>query len=110
MAAGSTCILASVTSRCFSRMSNPIRKLPLAATIYVTGDVLIKAASFFLLPVMTRFLSPEDYGILASVTAFVAVLSLLLQLNVNGALMRFYPEMADEHARQELVGTLVLFS
>jgi O-antigen/teichoic acid export membrane protein len=91
-------------------MTNPILKLPLAATIYVTGDVLIKAASFFLLPVMTRFLSPEDYGILASVTAFAAVMSLFLQLNLNGALMRFYPDASDEKARQDLVGTLVLFS
>src|SRR5262245_41071854 len=91
-------------------MTNSIRKLPLAAAIYVTGDVLIKAAGFFLLPVMTRFLAPEDYGILASVTAFAAVLSLFLQLNVNGALMRFYPDAADEKARQELAGTLVLFS
>lgn len=91
-------------------MANPLRKMPLAAAIYVTGDVLIKTAGFFLLPVMTRFLSPEDYGILASVTAFVAVLSLLLQLNMNGALMRFYPEASDESTRQELLGTLILFS
>src|SRR5438132_919407 len=91
-------------------MTNPIRKLPLAATIYVTGDVLIKATSFFLLPVMTRFLTPEDYGILASVTAFAAVLSLFLQLNMNGALMRFYPEATDDRERRELVGTLVLFT
>lgn len=91
-------------------MTNPLRKLPLTAAIYVTGDVLIKATSFFLLPVMTRFLSPEDYGILASVTAFVAVLSLILQMNVNGALMRFYPDATNDEERKELVGTLVLFS
>jgi O-antigen/teichoic acid export membrane protein len=91
-------------------MSNPLRKLPVAAAIYVTGDVLIKAAGFFLLPLMTRYLSPEDYGVLASVTAFVAVLSLVLQMNVNGALMRFYPDASDDDARNELVGTLVLFS
>ena len=91
-------------------MANPFRKLPMAAAIYVTGDVLVKTANFFLLPVMTRFLTPKDYGILASVTAFVAVLSLLLQPNVNGALMRFYPEASDDKSRQELMGTLVLFS
>src|SRR5947207_10742097 len=94
----------------FGRMTNPIRKLPRAAAIYVTGDVLIKAAGFFLLPVLTRFLTPQDYGIMASVTAFAAVLSLVLQLNVNGALMRFYPDASTEEARKDLVSTLALFS
>src|SRR5438132_942451 len=39
-----------------------------------------------------------------------AVLSLFLQLNMNGALMRFYPEATDDRERRELVGTLVLFT
>jgi O-antigen/teichoic acid export membrane protein len=91
-------------------MANPIRKMPLAAAIYVTGDVLVKAAGFFLLPVMTRFLTPQDYGIMAGVTAFAAVLSLFLQLNLNGALMRFYPDAPDDESRKDIVGTLVLFS
>ena len=45
-----------------------------------------------------------------AVTAFAAVLSLVLQLNVNGALIRFYPDASTEEARKELVSTLALFS
>jgi len=87
---------------------NPMRKLPWAAMIYVTGDVLIKATNLLLLPVLTRFLTPADFGVLASVTAFSTVLSLLLQLGLGNSLMRFYPDAESDDVRRRLVGTIVL--
>ena len=89
---------------------NPMRKLPMAAMIYATGDVLIKATNLLLLPILTRFLTPEDFGILASVTAFSAVLSLCLQLGLTNSLMRFYPDSTDDNERKQLVSTVVLFT
>jgi O-antigen/teichoic acid export membrane protein len=89
---------------------NPMRKLPMAAMIYATGDILIKATNLLLLPILTRFLTPEDFGILASVTAFSTVLSLCLQLSLANSLMRFYPDAMDETERKNVVGTVALFT
>jgi len=91
-------------------MSNPIRKLPMAAAIYATGDILVKATSFLLLPLLTRYLSPRDYGIVGSVTAFAIVLGLILQLNLHGAVMRFYGEQNSDEDRRRFTGTLMAFS
>jgi len=91
-------------------MSNPIRRLPMAAAIYASGDFLLKGASFLLLPLLTRYLAPRDYGIVGSVTAFSLLLGLVLQLNFNSAVMRFYGDFEDESERQEFTGSLIVFS
>ena len=89
---------------------NPIRRFPLAAAVYASGDFLIKASGFFLLPILTRYLSPADYGILAGVNAVALVLGVLFSLNLNSALMRLYGDCTDESERRNLVGSLILFS
>src|SRR5258708_3937578 len=86
---------------------NPFRKLPLAAVIYGLGDILASSAGFLLLPVLTRYLSPVDYGILASVSAFSLFLTFVLQLNLGNSILRFFPDYgADE--RRRLVGTTLI--
>lgn len=89
-------------------MQNPFRRLPTAALIYGMGDALTKAANFFLLPVITRFLTPKEYGILGAVMAFSIVLNLFLQLNLGGSVMRFYSFCPDDKSRRKLIGTLML--
>ncbi len=91
-------------------MTSPIRKLPKAAAIYATGDILIRAANFFLLPLLTHYMSPREYGILGSVTPFTLFLGLILQLNLNVAMMRFYGDFDDENKRRQFTGTLMLFT
>ncbi len=91
-------------------MTSPIRKLPKAAAIYATGDFLIRAANFFILPLLTHYLSRREYGILGGVTPFTIFLGLALQLNLNVALMRFYSEFDDEQKRRQFTGTLMLFT
>lgn len=89
--------------------ASPIRKLPRAALIYGVGDVLPKAAAVLVLPLLTRVLSPREYGILSGVTVFSVVLTLILQLSLSGAFVRFYQDSPDEAARRRLFGTLATF-
>ena len=39
--------------------------------VYGSGDVLLRAAAIFTIPIYTRVFSPEDYGIWAFVTTAV---------------------------------------
>lgn len=79
------------------------------ALIYGVGDFLPKAASLLLLPLLTVYLMPSELGILAAVATYGQLLSFVLQLNLSGALLRFYTESSDVDRRQ-LAGTIVAAS
>lgn len=55
------------------------------AAIYTGADVLNKAIPFVLLPVMTRYLTPADYGVVATFMAFVNILAVFVGLGAHGA-------------------------
>jgi O-antigen/teichoic acid export membrane protein len=53
--------------------------------IYTLAQILNSAVPFFLLPVMTRYLSPSDYGIVSTFAAFVGMLNVFVGLSLHGA-------------------------
>ena len=86
-----------------------LRRLPRAALIYGLGDLAPKALYFVLLPWYLKYLPPGEFGIIALASTFSTLLGLLLQLNLNGSVFRYYLDQSGEDARQQLVGTLILF-
>jgi O-antigen/teichoic acid export membrane protein len=57
---------------------------------YLLSSITTKSISFFLLPIYTRYLSPEDYGILANIESFGRLLPVFLSLYLDSAFGRFY--------------------
>jgi len=53
--------------------------------VYVIADVINKGIPFLLLPVLTHYLTPKDYGVLATFNALVAVLAIFIGLSIQGA-------------------------
>lgn len=78
------------------------------STIYTIITVLQKGISFFLLPIYTTFLSPDDYGIIGVVTSVSSFLSVLLTLGISGAMSRFYYKNQDSTYRRSLYGTIAI--
>lgn len=62
--------------------------------------MLQKAVSFVLLPVWTIYLTPKDYGIMGTLTAYSGVLTMLLLFGVNDAVMRHYFDFKHDHETQ----------
>ena len=58
--------------------------------IYGGFSALNKAVPFLLLPVFTRLLSPEDFGLLSLFTVLVNILTPFIGLNTHGAVSRAY--------------------
>ena len=54
--------------------------------IYIFAEVFNKGIPFLLLPLLTRYLTPYDYGIIASFSAFVGFVSIFAGMSVNGAI------------------------
>jgi O-antigen/teichoic acid export membrane protein len=78
--------------------------------IYIIVSVLQKAILFFLLPLYTAFLTPEDFGVLNVVLSISAFLSVLFLLSLNGAATRFHYNHPDDELKiSNLWGTLTTF-
>lgn len=54
--------------------------------IYTVADAINKAMPFLILPFLTYYLTPADYGIVSNYTIFISVLVVFVGLNLNGAL------------------------
>ena len=65
-------------------------KFFLNSIIYITASFLSRGIGFLLLPILTRYLSPEEYGLVAMFTLWVAILQPLLHINTTSAIVRFY--------------------
>lgn len=53
--------------------------------IYTLSDCINKVIPFLILPILTRFMTPEDYGIVANFTVFLGILSIFIGLSTYGA-------------------------
>lgn len=63
-----------------------------ASIIYTIANFIQAAIPFFVLPIMTRFLTPEDYGIISMFSVLVSIISSFVGLNVHGAIARQFYE------------------
>jgi len=54
--------------------------------IYMLAEIINKGVPFLLLPVLTKYLTPYDYGIIASFSSFIGFISIFIGLSVHGAI------------------------
>lgn len=66
------------------------------ASIYLLTSALSAAIPFLLLPVLTRVLSPADYGIVAMFGLMLAVFGAFTGINVHGAISVRYFQLGRE--------------
>lgn len=77
-------------------------------TIYSIGIIIPKAASFLLLPIYTRYLSPGDYGIVESMHVLSVILTVLSTLAIDRSIYRLYFEHKTEDAKKKYLGTITI--
>jgi len=76
--------------------------------IYAGSNVINKAIVFFLLPVMTRYLSPTDYGIVATFSVLLAVVVVFIGLSMNGAINVNYFKLKKEELREYIGNVFII--
>src|SRR5205814_7527980 len=82
----------SVPSPRAQRRSERMRAVLSAAGAYFTSNLLLLVAGLVSMPIMTRLLSKEDYGLLSLIFATVAVLAVVGGLGFGEAAVRLYAE------------------
>lgn len=90
-------------------MSDGTRGIARHTIIYGLGTVLQKAVSFLMLPVYTRILTLEDYGVIALIDMTLDVISIGAGAQLAYAIYRFYHK-ADTEAERRTVVSTVFFS
>lgn len=78
--------------------------------LYTISAILVKAIGFLLLPVYTRFLTPEDYGITNLVNGFNQVATFIVSFSLYSAVVRFYVDYKDDREKlKRFYGTVIMF-
>tara|TARA_A100001015_G_scaffold317818_1_gene435793 strand:- start:1329 stop:2750 length:1422 start_codon:yes stop_codon:yes gene_type:complete len=78
-------------------------------SLYALGDIFPKAIGLFLLPIYTRYLSPEDYGLVQSMAVLSWFLIILFTFSFDRSLSRLYFDCKTEKDKKDLLGTIFYF-
>ena len=70
-------------------MANPLKQLAGQTMIYGLSTILARIINFLLVPIYTRVLSPENYGVVTEFMAYIAVLQVVLVLGLETGCFRF---------------------
>ena len=76
--------------------------------IYGLGRILSRAVGFLMIPVYTRRLTPEDYGVIELIDLFLTVLGLMVANGVNSSIFKFYYQYEDAKDKHRVVSTALL--
>jgi O-antigen/teichoic acid export membrane protein len=81
------------------------------AGIYTVSNIIVRAIPFLLLPVLTRYLSPADYGIVAMFFLTVVIVEPFVSVTYAGAItVKFYDKTTDLPAYVGTGAVLVIFT
>ncbi len=71
-------------------MSGYLRRLATTGAAYTAASILSKVIAVALLPLYTRYLTPEDYGAAEILFAAVVTASIIVRFGLIEAILRFY--------------------
>ena len=78
--------------------------------IYGIASILSRSLGLLLLPVYTRILNPQDYGVLDLITTAALFINLVIVLEVGQGFARYWHEMPDKKNQIALASTAWWFA
>lgn len=70
-------------------MANPLKQLAGQTMIYGLSTILARIINFLFVPIYTRLLTPDNYGVVTEFMAYIAVLQVVLVLGLETGCFRF---------------------
>jgi O-antigen/teichoic acid export membrane protein len=93
-----------------SRLGQQLGRLAKQSAIYGLGSMVSRLLAVLLLPLYTYYLSKDDYGKVGLLTAWSAVLVIVLRAGISTAFFRFYFDADDDAGRIRVVRTSFWFT
>ena len=78
------------------------------AGIYTVTTIINTAIPFLLMPILTRYMSPSDYGIVAMFSVLVSFVFPFTGLSIHGAVQRQYYEREHVHLPTYITNCLLI--
>jgi O-antigen/teichoic acid export membrane protein len=78
--------------------------------IYGGSAILSRGLSLIVLPIYTRILSPAEYGVLDMIFVIGSFATLLVVLEINQGLARFYADAETVEAKRRMASTILWFT
>jgi O-antigen/teichoic acid export membrane protein len=72
------------------------------------ASLLPTAVGFLMLPIYTRYLAPDDYGVVALVLSLQSFLPLIMTLQVHNSISRFYFDYHEEKEKLKVFISTIL--
>jgi O-antigen/teichoic acid export membrane protein len=79
------------------------------STLYLLASLFPRGINFLLLPVLTKFINPSDFGIIALVQTIAALLPTFITGQIHKSVSRFYFDHREKNLNI-LVSSLLFFS
>ena len=80
------------------------------SAIYGISTFFARSVVFILLPLYTRLLTANDFGVIELLTVFGNFVNVTVALEVSQALVRFFPEAANEKDKRSYASTALWFT
>lgn len=77
--------------------------------IYGLSSALSKFSAFFTIPIYTRYLTVEEFGLLDLYITISMILYIVLEMQMQSGFMRSYYEKQKENKLDELLGTVLKY-
>jgi O-antigen/teichoic acid export membrane protein len=75
------------------------KKIITNSAIYISGNFLQKALAFIFIPILTHFLSPEEYGIYGLAISIEGILIIVFSLGIQSSMARYYYDYVGDRDR-----------
>lgn len=76
---------------------------------YSIGEIIPRIISFLLLPILTKYLTTDEYGIVSYTNSVMLFVFVIATLSLNTFVLRHYYSLTDEKSKEELIGSIFLF-
>jgi len=86
-----------------------VKRISVNSAIYALGNILTRGLVFLLVPMLTRQLTPAEYGILAMTMIISNLLPVGLGLGIDNAVAQLYFKYQTDDERRRLYGTALIF-
>jgi len=91
----------------FAKQDDPVQKTFGHAGVYTFGYVLRHSVSIIMLPIYTRFLTPEDYGIIELMLMTLDIAGILMANRIGEAIFRYYSAANSQRSKKAVISTAI---
>jgi O-antigen/teichoic acid export membrane protein len=90
------------------KTTSPYRKAISHTAIYSVANIIRKTVGFLMLPIYTRYLTPEDYGAVQLMMMVVAFMEVFVAMRMGAAIFRYYSLAKDSNEKKTVMSTAFL--